>query len=242
MNQGRIENEIEHGKLIAKEGEEIWNWSSAAGRARWDRRCKIFTSFFGNEGKKVLEIGCGTGLFTAEIAKTKNEIWAIDISEDLLDLAKKRIVQDKVIFKIADACKTDFEDGFFDFVVGSSVLHHLDVEAAIKEFFRLLKPSGKFMFTEPNMMNPQIALQKNIPFLKKALGDSPDETAFFRWSIKKKLEKQGFKEIKVVPFDFMHPAVPRFLVKSLAPALNFLERMPIIKEIAGSLIISGVKR
>jgi len=34
------------------------------------------------------------------------------------------------------------------------------------------------MFTEPNMMNPQVALIKNVPSLKSRAGDSPDETAF----------------------------------------------------------------
>jgi len=37
------------------------------------------------------------------------------------------------------------------------------VAQALKEFARILKPGGGIMFTEPNMMNPQIALVKNIP-------------------------------------------------------------------------------
>ena len=80
----------------------------------------------------------------------------------------------------------DSDNERFDAVVGSSVLHHLDVAQALRECFRVLKPEGVICFTEPNMLNPQIALQKNISFLKKRLGDSPDETTFFRWQI------QGF--------------------------------------------------
>jgi len=38
----RIENEIIHGEYIKEHGEEIWNWSSPAGKIRWARRCRLF--------------------------------------------------------------------------------------------------------------------------------------------------------------------------------------------------------
>ena len=40
------------------------------------------------------------------------------------------------------------------------------------------------------MLNPQIAIQKNIPWVKRKLGDSPDETAFFRWPLRRLLEEE----------------------------------------------------
>lgn len=241
INQ-RIKNEIEHGKYIVKKGEEIWNWSTPTGKIRWQRRCDMFRFFLGDDNKKVLEIGCGTGLFTQEIAKTNNQIIAIDISDDLINLARERVNRSNVIFKVEDACATAFDSDYFDYIIGSSVLHHLDVDSALKEFYRILKPGGKLMFTEPNMLNPQIALQKNFPLLKKWLGDSPDETAFLKWKIRKKLKLCRFIEIKIQPFDFLHPAIPGFLIKFLKPALEFFESLPLLKEIAGSLVIKGGKK
>jgi SAM-dependent methyltransferase len=237
----RIGNEIAHGKFIAKSGEEVWNWSSPAGRIRWERRAKLFLAFLGNDHKRVLEIGCGTGLFTKEICKTANEIIAIDISEDLIRLAQRRINKKNVTFVIDNAYKTAFCDNYYDFVIGSSSLHHLMIDKALKEIYRLLKPNGKFMFTEPNMLNPQIAIQKNISFIKKMAGDSPDETAFMRWSLAKRLVEVGFKDISIVPFDFMHPVIPKSMLGLMCPILNFLETMPLLKEFAGSLIIKGRK-
>ena len=96
-------------------------------------------------------------------------------------------------------------------------------------------------FTEPNMMNPQIALQKNIPALKRKLGDSPDETAFFRWSLKKLLMKTGFKEIVIKPFDFLHPALHPSLIPFISSLGEAVEKTPLLKEIAGSLYISAIK-
>ncbi|NJK94211.1 MAG: class I SAM-dependent methyltransferase [Bacteroidales bacterium] len=170
---------MEHGKFLAQEGAgEIWNWESAAGKLRWKRRVEMLTAHI-NPAMHVLELGCGTGYFTREIVSTKASIVAIDISPDLLNIARKEIPTDRVEFREENAYEMSFPDSTFDTVVGSSVLHHLDIQRAISEIFRVLKPGGIMVFTEPNMMNPQIALQKNIPWLKRKLGDSPDETAFF---------------------------------------------------------------
>ena len=233
----RIQNEIIHGEYIREHGEEIWNWSSPAGKLRWARRCRLFREFIGNRKSLVLEIGCGTCLFTQELAETNNRIVAIDISAALIDKAKERVCAKNVEFVVDNAYQTKFEPGSYDFIVGSSSLHHLEVDQALKEFARILKPGGGIMFTEPNMMNPQIALVKNIPSLKRRAGDSPDETAFFRWAIAKKLRSHGFTDISIVPFDFMHPGIPESLLGIAGPVTSACEKVPLLREIAGSLII-----
>jgi ubiquinone/menaquinone biosynthesis C-methylase UbiE len=134
-----------------------------------------------------------------------------------------------------------FRASTFDAVVGSSILHHLDIIPALREINRVLKDCGRISFAEPNMMNPQIMLQKNIPLLKKFLGDSPDETAFFRWRLYELLKKEGFSEINITPFDFLHPMTPTSLIGLVNRTGMFLEKTPLLKEISGSLIISAVK-
>lgn len=233
----RILNEIRHGEYIQEHGEEIWNWSSPAGKIRWARRCRLFSDFIGNSKSLVLEIGCGTGLFTKELAKTDNRIVAIDISDALIARAKQRVHAANVEFVAGNAYQSKFQPNTFDFIVGSSSLHHLEVDLALKEFSRILKPGGGIMFTEPNMMNPQVALIKNVPAIKRRAGDSPDETAFFRWGIAGKLRDCGFKDIVVVPFDFMHPAIPKSFLGIAGQFTSVIEKVPILKEIAGSLII-----
>jgi ubiquinone/menaquinone biosynthesis C-methylase UbiE len=238
----RLENEIEHGKFLLKNNAgEIWNWESEAGKLRWKRRVKMLCDNLSDE-KSVLELGCGTGYFTKELSKTNAKITAIDISPELLDYAKSQIKSDNVEFLLDNAYSTKFEDSKFDIVLGSSVLHHLDVDLAIKEIFRVLKNNGTIQFTEPNMFNPQIALQKNIPFIKRIIGDSPDETAFFRWKIKKKLIDAGFSSVRIIPFDFLHPQTPPFLIKMMEKIGPGLERMILIKEFAGSLFITAKKQ
>lgn len=237
----RITHEIDHGKFLAEHGAgKIWNWESPAGRIRWKRRSGLLISHIKPE-MKVLEIGCGTGYLTKKLAETGANIYAIDVSFDLLKIARSNTKSRHVKFFIANACKVCFGNNYFDSVVGSSVLHHLDVDLAFPEFYRVLKPGGSIYFTEPNMLNPHIFLEKNIPYFKKILGDSPDETAFYRWDLQKKIELKNFNAVKIEPFDFLHPWIPKVFIAFFQPVCFFLEKIPFVSEIAGSLFINAKK-
>ena len=83
------------------------------------------------------------------------------------------------------------------------------------------------------MLNPQIAIQKNVSWVKRKLGDSPDETAFFRWPLQRLLERTGFRDVRIDPFDFLHPKTPRLLVSRLNALGRLFEIMPVVSELAG---------
>jgi ubiquinone/menaquinone biosynthesis C-methylase UbiE len=237
----RLAREIEHGKYLISTGAgEVWNWESPAGKLRWQRRVKMLSSVL-QENNKVLELGCGTGYFTRELVKLKVHVTAIDISPELIEVAKSEIKSENVSFEVQNAYEMTYDPNLFDAVIGSSVLHHLEIEKAVTEIYRVLKPGGMIAFTEPNMLNPQIALQKNIPWLKRKLGDSPDETAFFSWKIKKLLTRAGFIKVQATPFDFLHPAIPPKLINPVLGISKMAEKTPLLKAIAGSLFIQAVK-
>lgn len=237
----RLKNEITHGKyLLAHDPGKVWNWETPAGKKRWARRAGMLTRHL-TAGTKVLEIGCGTGYFSKELVRTGADITAIDISPDLLLVAAQKVIANNIVFQVENAYAMNLADDSFDFIVGSSVLHHLDVEQALQECWRALKPGGILRFTEPNMLNPQIALQRNIPFIRRRMGDSLDETAFFRWSLRKQLAKAGFVDISIRPFDFLHPQIPECLISFFRPLCSLLERTPILSEFAGSLCIEARK-
>lgn len=237
----RLQREIEHGKYLVAHGSgQVWNWESPAGRARWRRRVELLRTNL-DKTMRVLELGCGTGYFTRELAATGASIMAVDISPDLLEIARRESSAPNVTFLRQNAYDLDFEDSSFDVVLGSSILHHLEIEAALREIYRVLRPDGSARFTEPNMLNPQIAIQKNVPIVKKALGDSPDESAFFRWKLSRLMQETGFQEIEATPFDFLHPSLPSPCLRIAQPIATLLERIPVLCEFAGSLYIRARK-
>lgn len=239
--QDRIAKEIQHGRFLAEHGAgEIWNWEGPAGKLRWARRVKMLAEHL-SPGMDVLELGCGTGYFTRELAGSGANITAIDVSPELLNIARANCSAPNVRYEIQNAYALSYADGTFDSVVGSSVLHHLEIEEALRQIHRVLKPDGTISFTEPNMLNPQIAIQKNVPWVKRRLGDSPDETAFLRWQVRRLLELTGFHDVRVDPFDFLHPKTPAAFTASLEAFGRFLETIPVISEFAGSLYIRAIK-
>lgn len=218
-------------------------YSKPTGRLRVKRRLALFSKHCQlRTGLKVLEIGCGTGEYSRGLMECGCALFSTDISFNMLNKATKKIAkQNNIHFFISDSEELAVKDNVFDAVVGNSVLHHLDVRKVLSQIFRALKKSGKVAFSEPNMLNPQIFLQKNIKFFKKISGDSLNETAFTRWYIKNIFEEAGFKNIAVKPFDFLHPYTPLSIVRIIEKLALVLEKILLVKEISGSLLITGEK-
>jgi SAM-dependent methyltransferase len=236
----RAEHEIAHGRKLSESGaEQVWGWGTPAGQVRFRRRADWIAAHAGlRPGMRALEIGCGTGNFTEAFAASGADILALDISEDLLERGRERNLPGSVHF-VCQPFETLDEAGGFDAVIGSSVLHHLDIRPALAGIFRLLKPGGGMAFAEPNMLNPQIMLQKNVPWIKRRVGDSPDETAFFRGQMRSFLQTAGFVQVEVTPLDWLHPAIPPAAIGFFQKAGYVLEHMPLVREFSGSFYIAA---
>jgi SAM-dependent methyltransferase len=232
----RLERERRHGLEILRTQESNWGWNTPAGKIRWQRRLDYLASALDEKDGNVLEIGAGTGTFTVGLASVYRHLTAIDISPDLLKVAAQKAP--RVTFQCADAHELSFPDSTFDAVVGCSVLHHLDWGRALKSFFRVLRPGGIVRFSEPNLLNPQIFLQKTLPALKRALGDSPDEYAFTGGRIRRDLVGAGFSSISVRPYEFLHPSTPVAMIDMVQKLEALLDRMP-LRHFGGSLLIEA---
>lgn len=87
---------------------------------------------------RVLDIGCGCGSFTAELAKFCRHITAIDISSTMIErCVRERSIQ-TVAFQRMDAIQLSFPDNSSDFVIERASLHHMDNwQAALAEMIRV---------------------------------------------------------------------------------------------------------
>jgi SAM-dependent methyltransferase len=231
----RVQRETDHGATSMALRQAEFGWDSPSGKIRRERRGDFLLRGLPRTAK-VLEIGAGTGLQTIALLAAFDHVVGIDTSPDLLAVAQKRAPGAK--YCVMDAHKPDFVPGTFDVIVGVSILHHLDWNLALASYRQLLRPGGVVRFSEPNLLNPQIFLQKNIPILKRLAGDSPDEYAFTRWTIARSLRAAGFGDIVVRPFEFLHPGTPRRLIPLVMTLESWIARTP-LNEIAGSLLIEA---
>lgn len=237
----RAEHEVYHGKILAnKDTELMWGWGTPAGRERAKRRANLIQN-----GAKlgpnvhVLEIGCGTGMFTEMFAQTGAHIVAVDISPDLLLKAEERNLPTSNVCFLEKRFENCNVDGPFDAVVGSSILHHLELEISLQKIYELLKPGGVLSFAEPNMLNPQVFIERK--FRRYFPNVSPDETAFVRRTFIRTLQKAGFQDIEITPFDWLHPSIPRLLIGLVSIIGLTVEKIPLLREFSGSLYIKATR-
>jgi SAM-dependent methyltransferase len=96
-------------------------------------------------GQGLLDVGCGTGGFAAEIAEASGaRVVGCDRSPAFLDYARRR--SQTVHWVVADAAELPFASASFDRVLTSLVLHQLDDPArAVAEAHRILRPSGRLL-------------------------------------------------------------------------------------------------
>ena len=92
----------------------------------------------------MLEIGCGTGKNTAWFAERTQQVTAIDLSEEMMALAKQKIKSDRVQFVRADINKPwNFGNKFYDLISFSLVLEHIEhLDPIFRKTSRNLKPGG----------------------------------------------------------------------------------------------------
>ena len=246
MQSDRVTREQSHfDDLAHRTGGTWWGHATPAGRERLKRRASLIWEWVaGYVSPRILEIGCGAGALTAELVSLGVDIRLIgcDVSRNAVSIARQRCGGNhSVTFEVVDATRLGFKDSSMDAVVGNSVLHHIAYDTALREIFRVLKPGGCFWFSEPNMLNPQIAVEKKLRVLGRILQNSEDETAFFRWPLIACLHEIGYLSITITPYDFLHPITPAILVPAFDKAGRLFEKMPVVREIAGSLWIRGCK-
>ena len=95
----------------------------------------------------LLDVGCGAGLLTNALALEGHAVTGIDLSEQSLEVARKRDASGKVRYVKANAYELPFPDASFDAVCAMDVLEHVEQpERLIAEASRALKKGGLFFF------------------------------------------------------------------------------------------------
>lgn len=124
-----------------------------------------------------LDAGCGTCAHSIHLANRGFFVQAVDFSWNVLKLAeanvKTRGLQNKIRLQREDILSLTFEDETFDYILCWGVLMHIpDLEQAISELTRVLKPGGRLVVSEGNMFSLQAILLRNLKrILRKERAD-----------------------------------------------------------------------
>jgi len=131
-------------------------------------------------GKRLLDFGCGSGETSTQLAALGADVLGIDVSPDLVSLARRRAELDGVShraqFWVRDIVADPPPKDHFDLVLCSAVLHHVDYKAALPVLRSCLKPGGRIVIGEPIAASPLLRwLRAQLPIPVDA---SPDEVQF----------------------------------------------------------------
>ena len=209
---------------------------------RLERRADYIISHFKiKENIDVLEIGCGIGIMANLIAdKITGKVLGVDLCVPFIETAKKTFIKSNLSFEVMDF---NYPEGFgnrrFDYIVGNGILHHLyhELDNALLNIKRLLRPGGKIIFLEPNIYNPYCQLIFKNSYFRKVAALEPTEMAFSKKFMFKKLNALGYRNVEIEFKDFLLPGIPKILVK---PSIFFgaiVEKIPIVKMWSQSIFI-----
>jgi SAM-dependent methyltransferase len=196
-----------------------------------DKALNVIVSAGMQPGAKVLELGCGTGVYTELFACSGADITAVDGSPKMIRAAADRCGP-KIKYVVSDVHNLPLEDKLFDAVVGVWILQYTDIYKVIREVNRVLHPGGRAVFIESNPLNP-VTLWRAF---NNKVAHPP-----LRWHLDKYLSDGGFSEVVAQPFEFMPSSLDGKVFKVLKPLFHALDGIPVIREFAGSIIVSATK-
>jgi ubiquinone/menaquinone biosynthesis C-methylase UbiE len=157
----------------------LFNWTRSRldqAKSQYSRPADV-QQYISPKGKVALDYGCGETATATHLLLDGacTNVTAFDISEVRVSRARTRVSErtsaSTVGLLVADGHKTPFTDGAFDVVVGLAILHHLDIEVALREVMRILRPEGRAIFREPMVHNPVMRVARALtPFAR-----TPDE-------------------------------------------------------------------
>ncbi len=188
-------------------------------------------------GKRVLDFACGNGENAIYAASLGAECVGIDISPEGVANATKNAekfgVAGNCKFTVMDGEHMTFEDSTFDLAVEYGALHHVDLDAALSELVRVMKPEGKMVCVEALRHNPLIHwYRKRTPHLRT------------EWEVDHILGVESLdvmrKYFGKVEVEFFHltalmlvPLRKTLLFRFLLPVFNFIDRIVLSTQFIG---------
>jgi len=167
----------------------------------------------GNTGELVLDMGCGEGKETLELASRGLHVVSTDLSRTQLsrarELVRRKVPDGTVYFVQANAEELPFAGEGFRIIYGKAILHHLDLDISFREVNRLLEPNGRATFAEPMAQHPLFWLARRLtPKLR-----TQDERPVILSELERFSNRFRFQELEVhflfAPCAYLFRIIPK---------------------------------
>jgi ubiquinone/menaquinone biosynthesis C-methylase UbiE len=162
---------------------------------------------------RVLDLGCGTGVLTREIAdrldaRSGGISIGIDAAAKMIAAAEKKRSSETCRFEVAAAEDLPYEDASFDAVASSMFFHHVPLdlkEMTLNEACRVVKPGGRLVIAD--MHTPSTSLGSLVSHVSRYFFMQPQIGENIRGVLPGLIEKAGFNPPEVVATYFGYIAV-----------------------------------
>ena len=189
-------------------------------------------------GQSILELGCGDGRFTRQLAKvsrSENPITAVTFDPNA---SRPQDLPGKVEFIAATALPGDLAGRQFDFVVAVDVLDQRHCSQVLQQVHELLKPGGQVVFYESNPWNVVLKLRR---FVSKIFGKKDPRELLNRPQLYEMMSELGFIRCFAVYNDFVYRPLTRGLIWPVRNLSILLENAPGLRTLAGSILVHAQK-
>jgi ubiquinone/menaquinone biosynthesis C-methylase UbiE len=231
--------------MHALNADQVAYWNGSAGRRWTDRQelqdvllAPVSESLFARtnveHGERVIDIGCGCGSTTIELARRvgpKGDVVGVDVSAPMLARARERVRAGMPIeFVEADATVYRFPPGRTDLLCSRfGVMFFAEPASSFANLRTALRPGGRLVFAcwrepqeNPWMAVPLMQVYKHVPNLPESGPEDPGPFSFARADrVRRILNQAGFSAIALEPVDLVIDlAIGRGLDAALATALE----------------------
>jgi ubiquinone/menaquinone biosynthesis C-methylase UbiE len=137
-----------------KNGSEPWTEEAfyAFGAEVWPHLRKIWANYGLKKGA-CIEIGCGAGRITRQLASEFEKVYALDVSEGMLSIASRNVRSENVQFCLNNGQEIDLADGVAEAAFSTDVFQHFSDRGIADRYFaelsRVMAPGGTFMIHLP---------------------------------------------------------------------------------------------